>query len=55
MTKPWDCDDCDKKVEVDIMHEDVYCCDGHGGYCGCGGFHINPVLCEECKKDRDND
>ena len=37
-------------VEVEDGYKEEYCCGG-GFYdqCGCGGFPMNPVFCDDCE------
>ena len=39
-----------KMVEVEDGYKEEYCCGG-GFYdqCGCGGFPMNPVFCDDCE------
>ena len=44
------CPLCGKLAEfkVEDDYEVEYCCSGLSEQCGCGGFPINPVFCNEC-------
>ncbi|MCL1696306.1 hypothetical protein [Lysinibacillus sp. BPa_S21] len=46
--KKWNCDGCNKGIEVQKDHVSEYCCSGFE--CGCMGLPINPAFCDECTK-----
>lgn len=38
---------CKEVIEVPDDYEPVFCCNGH--MCGCYGYPINPMFCDECE------
>ncbi len=46
--KKWECNACDKPIEVTDDYEPEFCC---GGYmCGCYGMPVNPAFCDNCER-----
>lgn len=44
--KKHNCDSCNKEIEIPDNYEPEYCCEGYE--CGCYGYPINPMFCDEC-------
>jgi hypothetical protein len=39
---------CSEMIEVPNDYKPEYCCDGY--MCGCMGYPINPIFCDECEQ-----
>ena len=49
--KDWNCIKCEKGIaQVEDNFEYEYCCSG--SMCGCMGWPINPVLCDDCWNEK---
>jgi len=46
--KTWNCDVCDKEMQVLDNYKAEICCNSFD--CGCNGQVINPVICDDCQK-----
>lgn len=46
--KEWECNACDKPIEVPDNYEPEFCCSGY--MCGCYGMPINPAFCDSCER-----